>query len=214
MSDHSHCASRAVTSDWHRLLLLAQVTLYYQCVVGECLPFSFLWLNWNNELSESLDLSTLTWAAWPRFRKSEDVGEDVRMTCLGWCSSTSLSPDVPAGLWCGPQQLGSSTWQIPGLSDVLGFYCGDEHGIQVAQLKWLQKQSLDAIFHALCLAKPVGWQPTDLSCSWKASEIQTFECSPSAALWATFHTMVKFRLWAVKCSMCNADGAAWHTFGL
>lgn len=67
----------------------------------EWLPFSFLWLNWNNKLSESLHLSTLTWAVWPRFQKSEGVGEDVRMTCLVWCSSASLSPDVPAGLWCG-----------------------------------------------------------------------------------------------------------------
>jgi len=39
---------------------------------------------------------------------------------------------------------------------LVGFFCGAQGGILVAQLEWLQKQSLDSIFHALCSAKPVG----------------------------------------------------------
>lgn len=142
--------------------------------VWESLPFSFPGLNWDKELSENLDLGTLTWAVSPRFQKSQDEGEDVRMTCLVCCSSVCLLVSLlGCAVVTAAGQLNTTNprpfWWF------LFFYCSDEHGIQVAQLKWLQKQSLHAIFHALCLAKRVGWHPTDLSSSWKASEIQTFE---------------------------------------
>lgn len=103
--------------------------------IWEWLSFSFLWLNWNNKLSESLACKQecrLTQTIWPRFWAIQNGGwgggecqNDVFYHVLG-----PLSPEHP----CWTAVWSSAAWHNKSLDILMVgcffffFYCGDEYG--------------------------------------------------------------------------------------